>query len=73
MSDFLIDDAMVALPAPMPTKRDEWMAMYVSRMVERGIHADDAWALCRSGESDHDYDSDPAESADNEMVYWEQE
>lgn len=66
-------DALVALPNSMPTAREKWMALYVLRMVKRGIDADDAWNLCRSGESDHDYDSDPAETADNEMIYWEQE
>jgi hypothetical protein len=57
----------------MPTDREKWMALYVIRMTEQGIHADDAWALCRSGQDDHDYESDPREAADNEMIYWQME
>ena len=56
--------------APPPTAKEEWMAEYVLRMVERGIDAEDAWACCRAGEDDHDYDSDPRDAADDEMSYW---
>jgi hypothetical protein len=57
--------------SPMPTAKEEWMAKYVLRMMEQGVESDDAWAMCRAGESDHDYDSDPMEAADDEMSYWE--
>lgn len=55
--------------APMPTEQDAWMAAYVARMVERGIDAEDAWACCRAGE--HDFTDDPADAADEEMTYWD--
>jgi len=55
--------------SPMPTKEEMWMAAYVARMVERGIAAEDAWACCRAGE--HDFTDDPADAADEEMTYWD--
>ena len=46
------------------------MAKYVLRMIERGVHQEDAWACCLAGASDHDYDSDPRDAADEELSYW---
>lgn len=55
---------------PRPTQKEEWMATYVLRMIEHGIDAEGAWALCRSGENDNDYTEDPRDAADDEMSYW---
>ena len=54
--------------SPLPTTEEEWMAHYVLRMIERGVPAEEAWACCRA--SDHDYNSDPRDAADDEMYCW---
>jgi len=63
-------DSLGPKQAPIPTAKEEWMAKYVLRMVERGIEAEDAWACCQAGDDDHDYASDPRDSADEELTYW---
>jgi len=58
-------------PAQMPTKAEAeaiWRAAYVARMVERGIHIDDAQACCNAG--DVILSQDPVEAADAELEYW---
>lgn len=57
--------------SPMPTKADAeaaWRVLYVARMVERGIHLDDAQACCNAG--DVDLSVNPADAADDELEYW---
>lgn len=61
---------MDKLEAPSPTKKEAWKAKYVLRMIEVGIDAESAWACCEAGASDHDYDSDPRDAANDEMDSW---
>jgi hypothetical protein len=59
-------------PPPMPTQADAeavWRAAYVARMVERGIHREDAQACCDAG--DVDLSQNPADAADDELSYWD--
>ena len=46
-----------------------WRQAYVNRMVERGIDREDAQACCDA--SDADLSVDPADAADDELQYWE--
>jgi hypothetical protein len=61
----------VGPPSPMPTAKEEWMAKYVLRMVERGLDSESAWACCRAGADSHDYESDPRAAADDEISYFD--
>lgn len=61
-----------AYPSPMPTRAEVeavWRAAYVARMVERGIHIEDAQACCNA--CDVVLSDDPSEAADAELGYWE--
>jgi hypothetical protein len=56
----------------MPSKDDAeavWRRLYVDRMVERGVAREDADACCAAG--DVDLDANPADAADDELSYWE--
>jgi hypothetical protein len=56
----------------MPTQAEVeavWRAAYVARMVERGVHVNDATACCDAGPAV--LSDDPAEAADAELEYWE--
>lgn len=58
--------------APLPTKAEAeaaWRRGYVARMVERGIHADDAQSCCDAG--DVDLSTNPAAAADDQLEYWD--
>lgn len=58
--------------APMPTKAEAeaiWRRRYVDRMVERGVDRADAQACCDAG--DVDLSISPADAADDELQYWE--
>lgn len=57
--------------APLPTKAEAeaaWRRGYVARMVERGIHPDDAQSCCDAG--DVDLSTNPADAADDQLEYW---
>lgn len=57
---------------PMPTQAEAeavWRAAYVARMVERGIHVQDAQACCDAG--DAVLTDDPVDAADAELEYWQ--
>lgn len=57
---------------PMPTeadRREAYKRLYVSRMVSRGIHEEDATACFEAGEID--YEIDPETAADDELSYWD--
>lgn len=59
-------------PAPMPSRSEAetvWRRLYVERMVERGIDRADAEACCAAG--DVDLSVSPADAADDELQYWE--
>ena len=64
------EKALFPKQASMPTEKEDWMAKYVLRMVERGIDQEDALACCLAGADDHDYTSDPRDAADEEMSIW---
>jgi hypothetical protein len=58
--------------APLPTAKEEWMAKYCLRLIERGgLDEASALACYEAGRDDHDYDGDPTEAADDEMSYWD--
>mgnify|MGYP000131393546 CR=1 FL=1 len=50
-------------------KRDAWTLRYIARMLEVGIEPLHAFETYAAGE--HDYESDPEQSADDEMSYWD--
>lgn len=59
-------------PAPMPTKAEAeaaWRTAYVARMVERGVHVEDAQACCAV--EDLVLSQSPAEAADAQLEYWQ--
>ena len=59
-------------PSPMPLRSEAevaWRRLYVDRMVARGIHREDAQACCDAG--DADLSVDPADAADDELSYWD--
>ena len=58
------------LPIPMPSPSEAWQAQFVLCMVERGVDADFAWDVVRSGE--YDYEDDPRMAADDELSYWDE-
>lgn len=58
--------------SPLPTQVEAeavWRVAYVARMVERGIHIDDARACCDAG--DVNLSENPADAADDQLQYWE--
>lgn len=58
--------------SPMPSAKDEWMAKYCLRLIERsGIDKESALACYHAAEDSHDYEADPVEAADDEMSYWD--
>jgi hypothetical protein len=55
----------------MPSRAEAeavWRRFYVNRMVERGIHREDAQACCDA--RDADLSVNPADEADDELQYW---
>lgn len=50
-------------------KRDAWALRYIARFVEVGVPLRVALESYKS--SEHEYDIDPVECADEEMSYWD--
>lgn len=46
-----------------------WRRFYVDRMVERGVDRESAQACCDAG--DVDLSESPADAADDQLQYWE--
>lgn len=52
-----------------PMTAEQWQCAYIDRMVERGVNRAYAEDVCKAG--DVDLSIDPADAADDEMSYWE--
>lgn len=56
---------------PVPSRAEAeavWRQVYVDRMVARGVDREDAQACSDAG--DVDLTVDPADAADDELLYW---
>lgn len=62
-----------AAPAPMPTRAEAesaWRKLFAARLVERDILDQESADACAAAH-DVDLSADPAETADEEVQYWD--
>ena len=51
-------------------KKQEWQLKYINRFIERGLTAENGKAIYDAGVSDHNFDEDPVDMANDELSYW---